>query len=120
MTFAQQLEDELTRLKLFPAEGLNLLNELGIISDLCVTLEDVAEADAEFAVTILKAMNTTEVPTYTEAQLASAKAISDDLRETVEANDAMGIGNDAKLLRQFSAALRQTRFLERRLKDQSQ
>lgn len=113
-----KLKIEFDRLKSGQIELLNLLTELGIISDLVVVPEDIANSDAEFAAEILsKFMTTAELPTYTEKEYEDAKAVSDTLLETIQTNAALGL-SDPTLDSEFSRALRKTRFLRRRLAEQ--
>ena len=50
MTTRQQFLTQCARLGLNPTTGLNLLQEHGRISDLCVNLDDVPESDLRTAV----------------------------------------------------------------------
>lgn len=43
------LKETITALNLTDLQAMNLLQDRGIISDLCVTVKDVAEADAKKA-----------------------------------------------------------------------
>ncbi len=107
------LIDELTRLNL----NLNILTELGLISDNCITVYDIANEDAEFAADILKTFMTATIPTYTTDQLHEAEAKSDEAKEELEITQAMG-GNTREFESKFSRAHKLVRFLKRRLEDQ--
>ena len=103
---------------------LNLLTELGIISDLVVTSRDIAKADADFAAAIVgNIMTEADIPIYTlnqyEAAKAASDALQDELREANETNAALGLPPDRALESMFSRALRQTRFFKRRLEEQN-
>lgn len=100
---------------------LNLLTELGIISDHIVVSEDIAKTDAAFAVEMLGSiMTTAEIPVYTVQQYNDAKAVSDALLEAITTNAALGLPQDATLDSEFSRALRKTRFYKRMLDYQKQ
>jgi hypothetical protein len=59
MTLMQwELYDELMKFNLGIREGMNRLNDRGLISDLCVHLSDVAEADCIKSVRTLRKIRT--------------------------------------------------------------
>lgn len=50
-----------------------------------------------------------------QEEYEQAKAVSDELLEQIQANDAMGIKSSQELRSQFSKAYKKTRFWKRRL-----
>lgn len=59
MTLMQwELHDELMKFNLGISEGMNRLNDRGLISDQCVHLSDVAEADCINSVRTLRKIRT--------------------------------------------------------------
>lgn len=98
-------------------DGLNLLTELGIVSDNCIVADDIVAEDAEFAADILKTFMTTTIPTYTVEQLREAEARSDEAKEELEVAQAMG-GDTRESESRFSRTHKLVRFLKRRLGDQ--
>ena len=112
------MKSQITRLGLGQTDAMNLLSELGLISDNCVTLEDIAPDDAAFAADVLKTFMTATIPTYTTEQLRKAEAAAADLSEKAEI--AAALGDDTKQLQsEFSKAHKMVRFLKRRLEDQA-
>ena len=112
-----EVKSQFTRLGLGQVDAMNLLAELGVISDNCITIEDIATQDAEFAADILKTFMTATIPTYTTDQLRDAEAKADEAKEEIEIAQAMG-SNTKELESKFSKAHRLVRFLRRRLEDQ--
>lgn len=113
-----ELLHEFNRLDLPLYDGVNLLTELGLISDNCIYSDDIADEDAEFATDILKTFMTATIPTYTTEQLREAEAKSDEAKEEVEIAQAMG-GGVREAESRFSKAHKLVRFLKRRLEDQA-
>ncbi len=113
-----RLKHELVRLGLSHGDGLNLLNELALVSDNALLLPDIADEDAEFAADILKTFMTATIPTYTTEQLREAESKADEAKEEVEIAQAMGGGTREAEVK-FSKAHKLVRFLKRRLEDQA-
>lgn len=57
-----RLHDELLRWNLGIAEGMNKLNDRGLISDLCVSLSDIALVDVHRCLAYLRLARTPKKP----------------------------------------------------------